>query len=146
MEEEQNKDTVPASLSGLLVILYLILGTFVYYAWEDWPIVTSAYFGVVTLMTIGFGDYVPGVIPNDILSTTAGAVETSIAALYIIVGLAILSMGISLIIAAIGERMREVAKKIEDTTGWDVVEGYEGKKTKQKDEVEPFVNDEAAKA
>lgn len=101
--------------------------------------VQSAYFGVVTLMTIGFGDLVPGL---DRLDSPMGQMAMAFAALYIIIGLAILAMGINLIMMAISERMRAVAQHIEDSTGLDVIDGYEGKSKKKKDEVEPFIPDE----
>lgn len=44
---------------GLLTIIILIVGTF-FYSWvEHWRILDAFYFSVVTLATVGFGDFTP---------------------------------------------------------------------------------------
>ena len=52
--------TVPV-LSCLLVLLFYILsGTVLFSAWEGWNYLDGAYFCFTSLLTIGFGDFVPG--------------------------------------------------------------------------------------
>ena len=43
-----------------VIFIYLMLGGALFSQWENWSISESAYFTLVTLTTIGFGDYVPG--------------------------------------------------------------------------------------
>ena len=46
---------------GLSIVLasWLALGTIIYSVNEDWSVVESFYFCVMTLTTIGYGDYTP---------------------------------------------------------------------------------------
>jgi voltage-gated potassium channel Kch len=37
----------------------LLTGTIVYWRFEDWTIIQALYFSVVTLTTVGYGDFVP---------------------------------------------------------------------------------------
>ena len=41
------------------IAILILLGTFVYHLLEDWSYLDSAYFTVVTLATIGYGDLAP---------------------------------------------------------------------------------------
>ncbi len=61
-------------VAGLLVLS----GTIFYWRVEDWTIVESLYFSVVTLTTVGFGDFAP---------TTAGAQIFTI--FYILTGIGV---------------------------------------------------------
>lgn len=60
-------------------ILILMLGTFVYHFLEGWSYVDSLYFSLITLTTIGYGDFSP--------QTTAGKLFTIF---YIILGIGII--------------------------------------------------------
>jgi voltage-gated potassium channel len=62
-------------VAGALVLT----GTLFYWRFEDWTIVEALYFSVVTLTTVGFGDFSP---------TTAGTQIFTI--IYILTGLGIL--------------------------------------------------------
>lgn len=56
----------------------ILSGTIFYWRVEDWTIVESLYFSVVTLTTVGFGDFAP---------TTAGAQIFTI--FYILTGIGV---------------------------------------------------------
>ncbi len=53
-----HKDPEFRAIAGLLVIV-LSSGTLFYWQVEQWSIVNSLYFCVMTIATIGFGDFVP---------------------------------------------------------------------------------------
>lgn len=57
-------------------IIIIISGTFVYHYLEGWSYIDSLYFSVVTLTTIGYGDFAP--------KTDGGKLFTI---LYIVVGI-----------------------------------------------------------
>ncbi|MCX6810703.1 MAG: potassium channel family protein [Candidatus Berkelbacteria bacterium] len=42
-----------------LVFFYLVLGTLIFSYFENWSMVDSFYFSTSTLMTLGYGDFVP---------------------------------------------------------------------------------------
>ena len=66
----------------------LAIGTVVYHYVEDWTWIDSFYFSVITLTTIGYGDFSP--------STMAGKIFTLF---YILIGLGIILSFIKLLSA-----------------------------------------------
>ena len=62
-----------------LVIVMLASGTFFYWRVEGWSLLASLYFSVITLTTVGYGDFSP--------TTTAGKIFTIF---YIFIGLGII--------------------------------------------------------
>ncbi len=60
----------------ITTIIILMVGTLTYHYLEGWSVVDSLYFSVVTLTTIGYGDFTP--------QTDAGKIFTII---YIVVGI-----------------------------------------------------------
>jgi len=59
---------VPILFSLLTMIAYVFIGTGIFCAWEEWDLVTGAYFCFITLTTIGFGDIVPDVYLGQLYS------------------------------------------------------------------------------
>lgn len=52
---------ISAVLSILIgCLIFLAVPTFVFQRVEDWSFLEAFYFVVITLTTVGFGDYVPG--------------------------------------------------------------------------------------
>ena len=81
---------------GGLALLFLLLGTVVYRAFEDWSWIDSAYFSVVTLTTVGFGDLHPTMDGSKVFT------------IFYIVG------GVSLIGLFLNELLKGVAKRMAD--------------------------------
>ncbi len=65
-------------------VAQIVIGTVMYHWMEDWSLVDSLYFSVVTLATVGFGDLHP--------TTTASKLFTVV---YILFGLGIIAAFIS---------------------------------------------------
>ena len=68
------------------VIILLVIGTIFYNQVEGWEILDSLYFSVVTLSTVGYGDFAP--------DTAAGKV---FAIVYMLVGLGLLTAFVSML-------------------------------------------------
>ena len=65
-------------------------------AWENWSFIEGFYFTFITLTTIGFGDFVPGDSISNVDSTD-GQCKLLCSVIYVLLGLAVLSMSINLI-------------------------------------------------
>lgn len=52
--------TIPVTSCLFVLMAYILVGTIIFSAWEGWNYLDGAYFCFTSLMTIGFGDFVPG--------------------------------------------------------------------------------------
>jgi voltage-gated potassium channel len=80
-------------VAGALVLT----GTIFYWRFEDWTIIQALYFSVVTLTTVGFGDFTP---------TTAGTQIFTI--IYILTGLGVL---VALLSSVAQQYLRQKAER-----------------------------------
>jgi potassium channel subfamily K, invertebrate len=88
----------------LLVIFgYIALGAVMFGMWENWDAMAAAYYCFVTISTIGFGDIVPGAAAKGVKATT-DTVKLIVDAVYIIAGMAIISMAFNLIQVSLGSK------------------------------------------
>ena len=78
-----NEFNVPPTFAVLVLVLYILLGSFLYMQWESWDLVRSLYFVFVSVTTIGYGDVMP--------QHTKYFMATSI---YILFGLSLVSMAV----------------------------------------------------
>lgn len=80
---------VPIYVSLALIGGYLALGALMFGLWEqDWNFLIGCYFCFITLSTIGFGDFVPGTS----LDASASQAKLVLCCMYLVFGLALLSM------------------------------------------------------
>ncbi|KAH3836615.1 TWiK family of potassium channels protein 7-like [Dreissena polymorpha] len=114
---DEKNATVPLTVTLLVIFGYIMGGAVLFGLWEGWDTLQSAYFCFITLSTIGFGDVVPG---TDFDSPQASA-QLILGAIYVLFGMAILSMCFALmqdeIIAKctwIGQKLGIVEKEAED--------------------------------
>ncbi|XP_060601523.1 TWiK family of potassium channels protein 7-like [Ruditapes philippinarum] len=85
---DEKKVTVPLTVTMVVIAGYIFGGAVLFGLWEGWDNLQSAYFCFVTLSTIGFGDVVPG---TDFDNPQASA-QLILGAIYVLFGMAILSM------------------------------------------------------
>lgn len=52
--------TVPITVSLLIIIVYMLLGAYMFSQREGWNLLDGSYFCFISLSSIGFGDFVPG--------------------------------------------------------------------------------------
>ena len=86
---------VPITVTVIFMGLYIFGGAALFCKWEGWDLISSVYFTFITLTTIGFGDMIPGSSFHGEM-TVAQVAEMMFTTIYLLFGLALISMGISL--------------------------------------------------
>lgn len=106
-------NAVPTSLCLVVMAAYIFGGAFLFTKWEpNWEIREGAYFCFITLTTIGFGDYVPGV---DRLGSDSVKVRNQnlvLCALYVFIGLAFIGMCIDLMQVDVISKVRWIGRTL----------------------------------
>ena len=103
------KTAVPTYLCLLVMAGYIGGGALLFGKYNEWSATESAYFCFVTLTTIGFGDFVPGVDKD---FSTEDATDLVLCALYVVVGLALIGMCIDLMQVDVGKKIRWLGRQI----------------------------------
>ena len=83
-----------------LVAVLLASGTVFYWRFEDWTLLDSLYFSVITLTTVGYGDLAPTSAPTKIFTIV-----------YMLLGLGILVSFLSVVAGHAVEARMERAEK-----------------------------------
>ena len=106
---KSTRDFVPISVCLLLVTGYIIGGAILFTSWEkDWDFLIGFYFCFITLSTIGFGDFVPGMVNTNWDSDG----RRVICIMYLVFGMALLAMSFHLIQEEVRHKFRKLAIKI----------------------------------
>uniref|UniRef100_A0A2C9JJU5 Potassium channel domain-containing protein n=1 Tax=Biomphalaria glabrata TaxID=6526 RepID=A0A2C9JJU5_BIOGL len=105
---DEKKVTVPLTITMIVIGGYIFGGAVLFGLWEGWDWLQSAYFCFITLSTIGFGDVVPGRdFDNSQVQT-----QLMLGSIYILFGMAILSMCFSLMQEEILAKARWIGQKL----------------------------------
>ena len=107
-EDEDDKVTVPLTITLLLIVGFILVGALLFGKWEDWKPLKAAYFCFVTVTTIGFGDVVPGFETQSAEATFQLLGST----LYILLGMANISMCFTLIQDEIVAKFKWIGEKM----------------------------------
>nr|KAI8768876.1 TWiK family of potassium channels protein 18-like [Biomphalaria glabrata] len=107
-ELENRKVTVPLTITMIVIGGYIFGGAVLFGLWEGWDWLQSAYFCFITLSTIGFGDVVPG---RDFDNPQVQA-QLMLGSIYILFGMAILSMCFALMQEEILAKARWIGQKL----------------------------------
>ncbi len=83
----------------LTTLFILLLGTVVFHYLEGWSFVDSLYFSIITLTTVGYGDFSP--------QTTAGKLFTIF---YIILGVGVILAFINTVYHHFEEKQKDKSK------------------------------------
>ena len=88
--------TIPVTSCLVVLFGYIFLGTVLFSNWEGWNYLDGAYFCFISLLTIGFGDFVPGhkyiYQVTDNIDESESKAKLVIGTIYILLGMAILAM------------------------------------------------------
>nr|KAG5691769.1 hypothetical protein BaRGS_014769 [Batillaria attramentaria] len=86
---DQNEEPhVPLFVCVGLVMAYLFLGAELFCYWEGWDLMDAVYFCFTSLITVGFGDMLPG---SDLQEENRDA-KTVVCIAYLLLGLGLLAM------------------------------------------------------
>ncbi|CAH1797994.1 unnamed protein product [Owenia fusiformis] len=108
-DEEDEKITVPLTITMVVIAGYIFGGALLFGVWEAWPPLKASYFCFVTLTTIGFGDVVPGAANFE---TSQAQVQMILSSVYMLFGMAIVSMCFSLMQDEIVAKFTWVGQKL----------------------------------
>jgi voltage-gated potassium channel len=98
--DEMNQELYRYRFIMLATLVVLLVGTVFYHLVEKWKWLDSLYFSVITLTTVGYGDFSPKTDPGKIFTM-----------FYIIVGIGIIGAAIGVITKRAGERRLEKLAK-----------------------------------
>lgn len=113
MDDDDDEDdneavgSVPIWLCCGIVVGYICGGAWLFYSWEGWGYLDSAYFCFVTLTTIGFGDLVPGTALSDDQQVTL-----AVCAVYLLFGMALLAMSFNLVQEEVTRSVKCVGRRL----------------------------------
>ena len=107
-EDDLDKLSVPIVVSLFLLGSYLFLGSLLFAVWIELSWMDAAYFSFITFSTIGFGDIVPGTNLKD----THAQLQMVGTAVYMVIGMAILSMVFNLMQEEVGEKLNWLGEKV----------------------------------
>ncbi|OON14583.1 Ion channel, partial [Opisthorchis viverrini] len=100
---------VPIWLTLLIILIYLIIGAIIFSIWEGWSVLQSAYFVFITLSTIGFGDFVPGIQKDQWYKDSRKPI---FCCFYLLIGLSMIAMCFSLMQEEVKTKFRRFAERI----------------------------------
>ena len=115
---DYKKVTVPISITLFVIVSYVFLGGYLFKTLEGWTLLDGIYFCLITLLTIGLGDFVPG---NSISVENSNEYVLAIVAFYILMGISLLSMCINLMQEEVLAKIKKLGVRlgiVEDPNYW----------------------------
>jgi len=109
-EDENEKVSVPLTITMIILTGYILIGAILFFEFEKWDLIASAYFCFITLATIGFGDYVPG--QNSTSNANTATLQLVVTFVYILLGMSILAMCFDLMQEEIIAKFTWIGKKL----------------------------------
>lgn len=109
--EIDDEFNLPISVALFILVAYIFCGAVMYMVIEKWNFFESFYFVFISMSTIGFGDYVP----RDPVFMIGSII-------YLVFGLALMSMCINVVQAKLSDTFKQASTKIGQTMGIQVDE------------------------
>ena len=104
--------SIPIIICILLILLFLAFGSALFHVWEEWDLVSAAYFCFITLSTVGFGDMVPTKSFLGYTESLYGKFQMVVCVTYCMMGLAMLATAMSLIQEGLMLKAERMKKKM----------------------------------
>ncbi|XP_048522855.1 TWiK family of potassium channels protein 7-like [Dendroctonus ponderosae] len=109
--EIDDEFNLPISVALFILVSYIFCGAVMYMVIEKWNFFEAFYFVFISMSTIGFGDYVP----RDPVFMIGSII-------YLVFGLALMSMCINVVQAKLSDTFKQASSKIGATIGLEVDE------------------------
>ncbi|CAG9760166.1 unnamed protein product [Ceutorhynchus assimilis] len=109
--EIDDEFNLPISVALFILVSYIFCGAVMYMVIEKWNFFEAFYFVFISMSTIGFGDYVP-----------RDQVFMIVSIVYLVFGLALMSMCINVVQAKLSDTFKKASSKIGATMGLQVDE------------------------
>ncbi|KAL1491845.1 hypothetical protein ABEB36_012380 [Hypothenemus hampei] len=109
--EIDDEFNLPISVALFMLVAYIFCGAVMYMVVEKWNFFEAFYFVFISMSTIGFGDYVP----RDPVFMIGSII-------YLVFGLALMSMCINVVQAKLSDTFKQASIKIGTTMGLQVDE------------------------
>jgi len=135
-DDEIAKRTVPLTVTLMMMGWYVFFGALLFGVLENWDWMQSAYYCFVTISTIGFGDFVPGI---DDLANSTGQLKMIGAAAYLLIGMSLMSMTFNLLEEEMREKAKWIGEKLQTFKEDGVSSSTERSETQSPVEDKPFV-------
>lgn len=107
-EDDLDKLSVPLTVTLFLLGSYLFLGALLFAVWIELSWMDAAYFSFVTFSTIGFGD----IVPDTGIQDTNSQFKIVGTAIYMVIGMATLSMAFNLMQEEVVEKLNWLGEKV----------------------------------
>ncbi|KAK4469466.1 hypothetical protein MN116_007016 [Schistosoma mekongi] len=107
--KKTNEVHVPMWLTLLVFFIYMTVGAIIFANWESWNLLQSAYFVFITLSTIGFGDFVPGIQTD---KWHENSTKPVFCCFYLLFGLSMVAMSFNLMQEEVRAKFRRFAYKV----------------------------------
>nr|CAH0101549.1 unnamed protein product [Daphnia galeata] len=111
-EDPNIDDPQTVSVTSCLVVMssFVIGGAILFSVWEGWGYVDGSYFCFTSLLTIGFGDFVPG----QTIAHSQDAVDSKliICAVYLLLGMALLAMCFNLMQESVFMKIKRLGRRL----------------------------------
>ena len=109
--------TMPVTSCLIVLFGYILVGTLLFSTWEGWSFLDGAYFCFISLMTVGFGDFVPGNsyiynVEEDVTNKNEAKAKLVFGTVYILLGMAIIAMCLNLMQEKIIVNVRKIARRL----------------------------------
>ncbi|KAF7279884.1 TWiK family of potassium channels protein 18-like isoform X2 [Rhynchophorus ferrugineus] len=125
--EIDDEFNLPISVALFILVAYIFCGACIYMVIENWGFFEAFYFVFISMSTIGFGDYVP-----------RDPVFMIISIIYLVFGLALMSMCINVVQAKLSDTFKQASAKIGATIGLEVDENGSVITTPENNEAPPI--------
>lgn len=106
LSKTKKKIIVPSTACLWVLSFYIAGGTITFCAWEEWSYYDAAYFVVISLCKIGFGDFVPGSKSTGDKESQEGKLVINF--IFVLFGMGLVAMCYILMREEVREKFREM--------------------------------------